>query len=466
MYILSLAGLDLLCALVSTPREVWNLVAKLQEEHGVHGNLNYSHNGSHGFDHESRHYYCNASTYLTYLFNLSSALLLIFIAITRYLKVKKGHDQVKVKGAWVVRKAWAGLRDLNSPRGAKLASFAAFLGSLVMCLPILVAVVLPETESEHHKPKHMNATCIELISVDVRFPVQTLYYVMVFFMALSLIVLYGAVLCKIWKRHRKRQKHTPLQSESPEKQQQQQRQDSRRNSVSILQQHSLGSLREEECDDTKNGPREYVRSMSMSEAANLSAAVRGKKSRITFNRSLSNPDTKNEMTCVHGQHLQHQGHGQAKRRHARANSDVTSDVMPSFDVNAESFFPPISYSAHMRSLLSLHEMSVSKTNEVSEGQGEGQGRRVSVSSLQLTKGGHHARESTVMFVLITVIYIVSYIPFFTLEVLGQGHEGAVMETLWRSYLISSAANPLVYGACNLQFRKSLRKLVKCHRDVM
>ncbi|XP_052267697.1 G-protein coupled receptor 84-like [Dreissena polymorpha] len=82
----------------------------------------------------------------------------------------------------------------------------------------------------------------------------------------------------------------------------------------------------------------------------------------------------------------------------------------------------------------------------------------SVISSKLKIGG-----STLMLFLITLAYVVSFLPFLVIAVLRQTDSKflmtlndagyAVYQVCLRSYLLSCAINPIIYSFCNAQFRK-------------
>lgn len=71
-------------------------------------------------------------------------------------------------------------------------------------------------------------------------------------------------------------------------------------------------------------------------------------------------------------------------------------------------------------------------------------------------------RSTLMLFLITIAYIVSFLPFYVLAIIRQVYGGFVSESdgagymtylvFLKSYLLSSAINPIIYSFCNAQFR--------------
>ena len=82
-------------------------------------------------------------------------------------------------------------------------------------------------------------------------------------------------------------------------------------------------------------------------------------------------------------------------------------------------------------------------------------------------------RSTLMLFLITLAYIVSFLPFYVLAITRQVYSGFVSEldgagymtylVFLRSYLLSSAINPIIYSFCNAQFRTFCFDMFSRHR---
>lgn len=87
----------------------------------------------------------------------------------------------------------------------------------------------------------------------------------------------------------------------------------------------------------------------------------------------------------------------------------------------------------------------------------------------LTKANGHCMHmklrigrSTLMLFLITLAYIVSFLPFYVIAIIRQTYSDFVSQlegvsymayhVFLRSYLLSSAINPIIYSFCNAQFR--------------
>ena len=80
-------------------------------------------------------------------------------------------------------------------------------------------------------------------------------------------------------------------------------------------------------------------------------------------------------------------------------------------------------------------------------------------------------KSTLMLFCITAVFLVSFIPFLVFVFIRQlngtnfypsltkGQE-VVVTILSKSYLVNNVANPIVYGMCNVQFKREVTKLLR------
>ena len=79
-------------------------------------------------------------------------------------------------------------------------------------------------------------------------------------------------------------------------------------------------------------------------------------------------------------------------------------------------------------------------------------------------------KSTLMLFLITLAYIISFLPYYTLAIIRQANARFVMNlsdvgymtyhVFLRSYQLSSAINPIIYSFCNAQFRSFVLDLFR------
>ncbi|KAK6167673.1 hypothetical protein SNE40_021644 [Patella caerulea] len=98
------------------------------------------------------------------------------------------------------------------------------------------------------------------------------------------------------------------------------------------------------------------------------------------------------------------------------------------------------------------------------------GVALSVAS-KWSKSKFRGGRSTLMLFAITVVYVLSFVPFLIITTI-RTHVGSsfypklsiqeqvVVNIFIRSYLINNCANPIVYGFCNSQFRNECKKLFK------
>ncbi|XP_052766389.1 muscarinic acetylcholine receptor M4-like [Mya arenaria] len=85
----------------------------------------------------------------------------------------------------------------------------------------------------------------------------------------------------------------------------------------------------------------------------------------------------------------------------------------------------------------------------------------------------HIGRSTLMLFLITLAYIASFLPFYVIAIIRQTDSTFVSNmnnagymayhVCLRSYLLSSAINPIIYSFCNSQFRTFCFNMIKKHK---
>ncbi|XP_067666416.1 D(4) dopamine receptor-like [Haliotis asinina] len=81
-------------------------------------------------------------------------------------------------------------------------------------------------------------------------------------------------------------------------------------------------------------------------------------------------------------------------------------------------------------------------------------------------GKHGSSKITMVLFLITIVFILSYLPYLALTVARSTHPDILDETpvagaiLERSYFIQSISNPLIYSFCNAIFRQHLRSMCR------
>ena len=90
------------------------------------------------------------------------------------------------------------------------------------------------------------------------------------------------------------------------------------------------------------------------------------------------------------------------------------------------------------------------------------------------KMAYRPAKTTRMLFAISIVFVVSFFPFFCVVILRAVHGRQFLASLSnsqivlvsifiRSSMISNAANPIIYGLCNKQFRTECRRLIgRCH----
>ena len=80
-------------------------------------------------------------------------------------------------------------------------------------------------------------------------------------------------------------------------------------------------------------------------------------------------------------------------------------------------------------------------------------------------------KSTLMLFAITVVFLLTFIPFLVIVFIRQLYganfypslnpaEEVFVNILMRSYLVNNVANPIIYGMCNAQFKAEVTKMLK------
>ena len=488
IYVLTLATLDLLCVILSAPREIITLF-QIDLPAVVRGSI------------------CKATLFCTYHLNLASVFILVVIATSRYVKVvgDGGGGGGRCPRARLLRAA----RATNTVRGAKVACVAACVLAVLLSSPVPFIFGDTEgTDTENETKSESGDKTQILCSWSVSETNKSLakgLHVFLFLsflaMAAAMCMLYGA----IWRRMREQRRKAASDVDRLRVRQSSVLSGSRlsgsrlsgsRLSGSRLS-GSLGTLCDQQAarppqqqggGDHHPGPagaegqRLVNRTMSEGDAVALaSLRVRG------TSRAVSNPTYAQTITMDplrknnRGQHAHYQpiwpppptvvmkapdgGNG--------SDDDPDAADLPTTDTETnrrQTFFPPVSYSAQLRSLINL---SIAKRKEEEEEREEAEKesyhqRQGSVTSFQFSKRGNRERQTTLVFVLITAIYVLSYLPYFVVVAYANDREEPSGWEVWasRSYLISNAANPLVYGLCNPYFRTTLWKIIICRREVI
>ncbi|KAL8574948.1 hypothetical protein ACOMHN_052113 [Nucella lapillus] len=441
IYIMTLAVLDLVCATVSFPRDLISLSPCL---------VGKSH----------MHVYCKLSVFLTHHLNVTSALILVTIAVSRYVKVTKREnrsDKIREPGMYNAFKARMKriIHAMKTVRGAKISVTVAFCLAFFKSSPALIIygaeevdensitntseIISSGTANEDQYTCH--STCRDEIRRDFkvfRKVFEISQFGLFVILTVILIGIYSVILQKLFSR-----KNSKVCCSNSAQQD---------SSVSYPDEPTISSMvpLQHETDGNKSETQDVFAEEECTEPASPSSDG--------INESSVCEDN---VTSV-------------KQRGKLQSDSVLYRKKESTDIT---FFPPLSYSSDHWSEVCLNR----QTSKIPDSPSHN--NRLSTASFQLTRTGNQARMTTLVFLLVTLIYIVSYCPYFVFilslyaadpeggdpqhiwESLGSSRQ-AVMEICRRSYLIANAANPLVYGLCNPFFREQLGKLLICRRDVI
>ena len=157
------------------------------------------------------------------------------------------------------------------------------------------------------------------------------------------------------------------------------------------------------------------------------------------------------------------------RSESGPGGDSASQItMADNETRTHASFPPVSYSAQLRSLTNLN---IAKRKEEEE-QEISHPDHCSATYFQLSYRESRARQTTAVFALITALHILSYLPFFILVITrafsdNSGEKPSFGDILTsRLHIMSHAAIPIVYVFGNPYFRRTLLKILICRREVI
>ena len=161
--------------------------------------------------------------------------------------------------------------------------------------------------------------------------------------------------------------------------------------------------------------------------------------------------------------------GLTSRSESGPGGDSASQIsMAENETRTHASFPPVSYSAQLRSLISLN---IAKRKEEEE-QDISQLHHRAATYFHLSYREITARQTTLDFALISAIHILSYFPFFILVITRAFSDNSIEMPSFgdilksRLLIISHAAIPIVYVFGNPYFRSTLWKILICRREVI
>ena len=128
---------------------------------------------------------------------------------------------------------------------------------------------------------------------------------------------------------------------------------------------------------------------------------------------------------------------------------------------------PIKTPAHRLSIDSINSINTPRKDSVQSKVGPEDDDEVSYKCIRMY---FRIGKSTLMLFLITLAYIFSFLPYYTVVIMRQSNQGFVGQlsdtgymtynVLLRSYQLSSAINPIIYSFCNRRFRSLAQGLFR------
>ena len=403
------------------------------------------------------HEACKLAIFFSYQFSFTSGLILVTIAISRLFKVVQEEHGVRGHGrgkgcsyrALKVLTMGAG-HATNTVKGAKIASVVMFAVAIpITCpTPVLLGKGPGSNCTRTVGSMYENSAALKALHV--------LHFICYLAIALVLVGVYGTILRRLWTSDRKGDNS----DEEP-------RPRSRISALSNRQSVSVRAMVEAlNAEHTSmHAKRLCARTLSEGDAVALVSIA---KFRIEpeDSRSVSTP-------CGGDREMRVLTEMETKELNSRSVSGQGGDSANQLNIaeketSKDTSFPPVSYSAQLRSLINLN---IAKRKE--EGKPKNCHRRhCSVMSFQLSNGGNRGRQTTLVFALISAIHILSYLPFFILVLTrsfsdNSGEMPSFGDILTsRLHLMSHISTPIVYVFGNPYFRRTLWKILICRREVI
>ncbi|KAL8578804.1 hypothetical protein ACOMHN_022097 [Nucella lapillus] len=453
IYVLALACLDLVCALVSTPRELIPLWGNFTAHDRPMGD------------------YCRFSIFFARLCDVASGFVLISIAFTRFLKFKdEGSEGLGVGGRWVrLRVIFARVmkmsRAMKSVEGAKAASAVSIgIASVLLC-PVLIFSAPPSTAQDSSYEGYTGKCIACWQFADVKYKTQLKHYQSFLFMVFVAMVVIVAVIYTIIVRHiwaEKQNNTTTTTTTTPSLR------NRRKSSTHAPRQSaSLGALlisannlpsQSLPLSRTTSEPDAHVQRTPKQAKKTLRSVSDGEMTVLSMKKEADG----DEFAPLDASSSQTDNLNQAQKQSRKLDS-TKPETNAGRANETSAYFPPVAYTAQQ---MSTFDLSMSQRIVEAEEMDICQ-RRPSMMSFQFRKRGHSSSEmTTLMFFYITVISVLSYVIYFIVIIAGVETDSGFLSLLGRSTLISNAANPVVYAICNPYFRSGLWKLLFCRREVI
>ena len=393
-----------------------------------------------------------ATVFFAYQLALTAAVLLVVIAGSRYVKIVMDEHEVRLLGRVKGRSLRALLmrvcRAINTARGAKIASVVACLVTIPIACP--ASAILGKTTG--------NDTCAWNVGSEYTHAAKVLHvfhFLCYLAVTAALVAMYGAILRRL--RKNERDENSEIEP----------RPNNRRSVFYTRQSASLGALLEAQ---NAEAPGVYVkrmanRTLSEGDAVAL-AAIEKSRNEPESPRSVCQPFRESQISRLTRDERNAELTGS---RIADSGGDTPQNT--EIETNRQTYFPPVSYSAQLTSLINLSIAERKLKEEREEAKSRHQ-RQNSCTSFRFRWSGDRARQTTLVFVIISAIHVLSLFPYFLLVLTRafsddpneEPTSGVIFAT--RLHLLSNAATPVVYGFGNPHFRSTLWKIFICRREVI
>ena len=400
---------------------------------------------------------CKVAIFFSYQFSITSGLILVTIAISHHFKVVqeeqgvRGHDRGKGCSYTALKVlAMRAGHATNTVKGAKIASVVMFAVAIPITCPTPVLL---------GKGPHSNCTRTLGSTYENSAALKALHifhFICYLAMTLVLVGVYGAILRRLWTSDRKGDNS----DEEP-------RPKSRISALRNRQSVSVGAMLEALSAEgtSKHAKRLCTRSLSEGDAVALASIA---KSRIEpeDSHSVTTPcGGDSEMRDV----TEMESRGLTSRSESGPGGDSASQIsMAENETRTHASFPPVSDSGQLRSLSSLN---IAKSKEEEE-QEISHPDHCAATHFQLSYREIRARQTTVVFALISALHILSDFPFFILVITrafsdNSGEKPSFGDILTsRLHIMSHAAIPIGYMFGNPYFRRKLWKILICCSEVI
>ena len=400
---------------------------------------------------------CKVAIFCSYQSSFTSGFILVTIAISRLFKVVqeehefKGYDRGKgcsctALKVLVMRAGHA----TNTLKGAKIASVVMFAVAIPITCPTPV-LLGKGPDSDCSRPvgsTYENSAALKALHV--------LHFICYLAMTLVLVGVYGAILRRLWTSDRKGDNS----DEEP-------RPRSRISAFSNRQSVSMGAMLEAlNAEGTSiHAKRLCTRTFSEGDAVALACIAKWRieheDSRSVSTRCGGDSEMR-DLTEVKSREL-------TSRSESGPGGDSASQItMAENETRAHTSFPPVSYSAQLRSLISLNIAKRKKEEEQEISHPD----HCAATYFQLSYRESRARQTTAVFALISAIHILSYLPFFIIVITRAFSDNSIEMPSFgdiltsRLHIMSHAAIPIVYVFGNPFFRRTLWKILICRREVI